>query len=67
MHIHQLLDHGPIGTCLCRRCDDGWNVEELANGGVCDDILPEDGGVPVTGELEETDLVVDDEEDLLYC
>ena len=50
-------------TPLSRGGEDGGEVEDLAQLGVGQDVLLVDRGVLVTDEVEETLLVVNDEED----
>ena len=49
-------------TLICTARGDGGEVKHLGELGVCEDVVLELDGVEVPGKLEQTLLVVDDEE-----
>lgn len=64
VHVQDLLGQGAVGARLGGGGEDDWEVEELAEGGVGEEVVAVEGGVPVAGDVVEADLEVEDEEDL---
>lgn len=64
MHVNNLLEHETVGTCVRGAGQDGWQIEDVTEGSVAEDVVAEVVCVVITHELGKTDLVVDDEEGL---
>ena len=56
------MGEGSVGTGLSGRGHNDRNVEELADGGVGDHVVPVEGVVKVACELVKADLEVEDQE-----
>lgn len=67
VHLEHLLGQRTVGTDIGRCSHDDGEVEDLAQRSVGHDVLLVETGVPVTSRLEETDLQVEDEEQLHEC
>lgn len=69
MHVNDLLEHEAVRACVRGAGQHGWQVEDVAEGSVAEDVVAEVVCVVVTHELGKADLVVDDEEglELLDC
>lgn len=64
MHLKHLLGQGTVGTSIRGRAHDDGQVEELADLGVGEDVLLVQSGIPVAGDAVQTDLQVENEEEL---
>jgi hypothetical protein len=64
VHLQNLLRKRTIGTLLGGSGHDDRKVEELAQGGVRDQVVAVESRVPVASHLVQTDLQVEDEEKL---
>ena len=64
IHLEHLLGKGTVGTGIRGSAHDDGQVEELADLGVGEDVLLVQSGVPVTGDAVQTDLQVENEEEL---
>ena len=51
-------------TIFLGRGQDDRNVEQLADGRMCDHVVVVERAVEIAGQVEETDLVVDDQQNL---
>jgi hypothetical protein len=64
IHFEHLLGQRTVGALIGRSGHDHRQVEELTQLGMSHDVLLIQGGVPVAGNLKETDLQVEDQEKL---
>jgi len=64
VHLEHLLGQRTVGTNIGRCSHDYREIKDLAERGVGHDVLLVETGVPVTSRLEETDLQVEDKEQL---
>lgn len=64
VHIEHLLRERAIGSGISRRGHDDRQAEQLAKLGVGHHILLVESGIPVSSKLVETDLEVEDEQEL---
>ena len=64
MHISNFLEHKAIGACVGRGGKHGWQVEDVSEGSVAEDVVAEVVRVVIAHDLGQADLVVDDEEGL---
>jgi hypothetical protein len=64
VHVNDLLEQETVGTCVRGAGQDSWQVEDVTEGSVTEDVVAEVVCVVITHELGKTDLVVDDQEGL---
>lgn len=64
IHLEHLLGKRTVGTGVRRCAHDDGQVEELADLGVGEDVLLVQSSVPVAGDAVQTDLQVENEEQL---
>lgn len=64
IHFEHLLGQRTVRAGVCGCSHDDGEIKDLAERGVGHDVLLVESRVPVTSRLEETDLQVEDEEQL---
>lgn len=62
VHVKNFLRKRPVGACLGAGGEDRGEVKNISESSVCEDVVFELVGGEVADELEETELVVDDQE-----
>jgi hypothetical protein len=62
VHLQKLLGQRTVRTLVRRGAQNDGNVEDFANFRVGQDVLLVEGWVPISSELEETDLQVENQE-----
>lgn len=66
VHLHDLLEHEAVRTPVRGGSQDGWQVEDISKSGMAQDVVAEVVGAEVTDDLRETNLVINDQQRLLY-